>query len=62
MLIFKIILCIIVGGVGFFTFLETDSLRELRKKATKEEKKSLDRIETVALFSPLVIFAIILAL
>ena len=60
MLIFKIISCIIVGGVGFVAFLETQGLRELKRKASKEERKSLDRVENVALFLPLVCMAFIL--
>ena len=55
MSIFKIIRCIVLGLVGFVAFIDHNSLSELRKKATKGEKKSLERIETIAMFLPLII-------
>ena len=62
MLILKIIACIIVVLAGFYAFLNHLSLDELKEKATKEEKKALERIETVAIFLPLLVAAFIMAI
>lgn len=57
----KIIICIILGLVGFYAFLQHLSLAELKGKATKEEKKAIEKIEAVALFLPLIIAFFIMA-
>ena len=61
MSLFKIIACIVLGLIGFYAFLQRESLRDLTDKATKEEKKALDRIEAVAMFLPLLIMAFIVS-
>lgn len=61
MSIFKIIICIILGLVGFCAFLYGQELRDLKSKVTKEEKKALDIIESIAVFLPLIIVAFIAA-
>ena len=62
MLIFKIIACVIVGFIGFYAFLESTSLDELKSKATNGEKKSLERIELIAMGLPLLVVGFIVAL
>jgi uncharacterized membrane protein SpoIIM required for sporulation len=61
MLVFKIIACIVIGFVGFNAFLHANSLGELREKATKAEKKSLDVVESVAVILPLLVICFIMA-
>lgn len=58
----KIILCIVVGVIGFITYLNMDSLKELKKRATPGEKKDLEYIEGVAFLSPFVIISLILSI
>ena len=60
-MLIKIIGCIIIGLVGFYAFLNHTSLVELKGKATKEEKKALEKIEGIAIFLPLIIIAFIMA-
>lgn len=48
MLVVKIIVCIVVGFIGFYTYVQAQILQELLEKATNEEKKAMERIETVA--------------
>ena len=60
MSIFKIIICIIIGLIGFYAFLMCHSLEELKEKATKEEKKILEKIEAIAIFLPLAFFCFVL--
>ena len=62
MLIFKIIMFIVVGFIGFYVFLQSRSLDELYKKATDEEKTALEKVEASALISPLILIGIIWAL
>lgn len=59
---FKIIICIVVGVIGFKVFLNLDSLKELKKKATPEEKKDMEYVEWVAFLSPFVIIALFLCI
>ena len=61
MLVFKIVACIIVGFIGFYAFLEANSLGELKKKATENEKKALEKIEFIAIILPLLIAGFIMA-
>lgn len=58
----RIIVCIIIGVIGFNVFLNLDSLKELKKKATPAEKKDMEYIEWVAFLSPFVIFFLILSI
>jgi len=60
MLVFKIIACIVFGLIGFFAFLNHSYLKELKEKATKEEKKALERIENIAIFLPIIIMCFII--
>ena len=50
----KIIICVVIGIIGFKVFLNLDSLKELKKKATPSEKKDMEYIEWVAFLSPFV--------
>lgn len=52
-MIIKIIIAIIVCLIGFCAFLYTGDLKELKEKATKEEKKALEIIEGIAILLPL---------
>lgn len=62
MLILKIILSGVVGIWGFCVFLEDQSLDELKKKITKDEKNALEKVEATALITPLILVGIIWAL
>ena len=42
-------------------YKDFNSVNELKAKATKEEKKSLERIETIAILLPLLVMAFITA-
>lgn len=61
MLIFKIICCIVIGFIGFYAFLQANSLKELKEKATEVEKDALGKIELIALGLPLLIICFIVA-
>lgn len=61
MSISKIVFCIVIGLVGFYAFLQAQSLGELKEKATKEEKKAIDKITTIAIFLPLFIMCFIMS-
>ena len=62
MLILKIILSVAVGLWGFYVFLSDQSLDELKKKITKDEKNALEKVEATALITPLILVGIIWAL
>lgn len=62
MTIFKIIAFIVVGFIGFCIYVYWYSLKELMEKATKEEKKAIDKVEGFIIFAPLVILVLILSL
>ena len=58
----KIILCIIVAVIGFIGFLKRDSLKELKRQATPEQKKDMEYIDMIAFVSPFVIMSLIMCL
>lgn len=58
----KIIMCVVVGAIGFISFLKRDSLKELKTQATPEQKKDIEYIDMVAFLSPLVIMTLIMCL
>lgn len=60
MLVFKIIVCIVLWLVHFVALIEHSSLKELKEKATKGEKKTLERLENIAIFLPLIIMCFII--
>jgi mannose/fructose/N-acetylgalactosamine-specific phosphotransferase system component IIC len=60
MLLFKIIACIVLCLVHFVAFIDHSSLKDLKEKATKGEKKSVERLENIALFLPLIIMFFII--
>lgn len=62
MLILKIILSVAVGLWGFYVFLSDQSLDELKKKITKDEKNALEKVEATALITPLILVGIVWAL
>ena len=60
MTVFKIIVCIFLCLVHFVAFIDHSSLKELKEKATKGEKKSVERLENIAIFLPLIIMFFII--
>ena len=59
MLIFKKIIAIIVGLVGFVAYLQRYSYEGLKDKATEKEKKALGIIEGIAILFPIILAAVI---
>ena len=62
MLIFKIIMFIVVGFIGFYVFLQSRSLDELYKKATDEEKTALEKTQFMSIILTIIALSIVAAL